>query len=146
MNFVRPWLAIGKYVETTDEAFLIPNGITAMLQLSDPAPQPGIETLHLNVRDGRTMPLDIIGRGIDFICEQKAQGKVILVACGAGISRSVIFAWGALMQEEKLDFFEAFRQIREAHPQAQPYPGMCLSLSNHFGLNLSMSEIANGMW
>jgi predicted protein tyrosine phosphatase len=146
MYFVRPWLAIGKYVETTDEDFYAPHGITAMLQLAEPVEQPGVESLFLVVNDGQTIPQEKLQKGIDFICEQKAAGKVVLSACGAGISRSVIFAWGAMVQAEKLDFFEAYRLIQQEHPQAQPHLTLCISLAEYFKLDLTPQDIVNGLY
>jgi protein-tyrosine phosphatase len=98
------------------------------------------------VQDGLPLSYKVLERGITFICDQKAAGKKVLVACGAGISRSVVFAWGALMQAEKLDFFDAYREILEVHPDAQPHLMLCVSLAEYFGLHLSQQEIVNGIY
>ena len=98
MNQIRPWLYIGKYRETRDYRLLTAHGITAMLLLAELVEHPGITSLYLAVEDGEPLPHEMLTKGVDFVKAQKAAGQTILVACGAGISRSASFAAAALKE------------------------------------------------
>ncbi|MEQ8676510.1 MAG: dual specificity protein phosphatase family protein [Aggregatilineales bacterium] len=73
----------------------------------------------------------------------KSQGKVVLVACGAGISRSVTFAMAVLMEEEDLTFTEAYREILAVHPDAMPNPFLVESLSSYYHLGYDLITIVD---
>src|SRR5689334_12250798 len=100
MHKIRPWLYIGKYRETANIDTLIVYRISAMLQLADKVEQIGIASLYIPVEDGEPLPADQLRQGVEFVRAQKAAGKTVLVACGAGISRSVTFTIAALKEEE----------------------------------------------
>lgn len=145
MYQIRPWLWVGKYSETTALDLLQTHGITAMLQLAEPILQPGMNSLYVQVEDGKTVLHDEFQQGIAFLKAQKAQGKVTLVACGAGISRSVIFAIAGLMAEEGRDLFDAYREVLRQHPDAQPHPELCKSLLSYHGISMETREIMAGI-
>lgn len=140
MHKIRNWLFIGKYRETISHPLLHSYRIEAMLHLVEDVQHKGIETLYMPIDDGVPVRQEILKRGIDFICEQKAQGKVILSACGAGISRSTTFAMGALMQEEKIDIWEAYQAILDRNPDALPAPDLVVSLGDYFGTPIEKLE------
>lgn len=73
LNRINDWLSIGNYRVTA-----------------------GIATLYLHVNDGEYLHHDLIAQGAAFIKAQHREGKHILVACGAGRSRSVTFGMAAL--------------------------------------------------
>ncbi len=75
--------------------------ISALHQLAEAVQRPGIASLYLPVDDSAIL-LEYLRQGVAFICVQKQLGRVILVACGAGRSRSVGFAAAALKEEEKI--------------------------------------------
>lgn len=146
MNKIRDWLYVGKYSQTRQRDLLDSTGITAMLQLAEEITYPDMESLFLYFEDGVVMPLERIKAGIAFIREQKAQGKVLLVACGAGISRSTIFAMAALMEEENLELFEAYREIYRRYRGARPHHELCISLSEYYGKPLDLLEAHDGLY
>lgn len=47
-------------------------------------------------------------------------GKKILIACRAGISRSVLLTTSVFALHQKINFDEAYKQIKEKIPQSQP--------------------------
>jgi protein-tyrosine phosphatase len=122
MYRVRPWLYIGNYRETNNRVALSSYDIGAMLQLAEHVPQPGIFSLYVAVEDGQPLDGEKLRRGVAFVREHKTAGKKVLVACGAGISRSVTFSIAALKEEEGLGLVEAYAQIIEVHPGAMPHP------------------------
>lgn len=132
MFLIRPWLLIGKFRDTRDKAWLDEHGVGAMLQLAEAVRQPGIESLYLPVEDGVPVPVDVLKQGIRFVRDQKAQGRTVLVACGAGISRSTTFALAALSEDEHLSLLDAFREIHRKHPEALPAPALWDSLFDYY--------------
>ncbi len=130
---IRPWLLIGRYAETCDQPLLIANAIGAMLQLAEPIAQPGIAQLYLPVEDGLPLEPALLRRGVDFVLAQRAAGQNVLVACGAGISRSTSFAIAALKEAEVVPLREAARIVRRAHPMGMPHPALWESLCAYYG-------------
>ena len=141
MNQIRPWLYIGRYRETTNSALLHAYGIGAMLQLAEAVKHPNIETLYLPVEDGEPLPVPLLAQGVGFVREQKALGRNVLIACGAGISRSVTFAIAALHEEEGLSLPDAFRLIRAHHPEAMPHYALWDSLCAYYGEPMKYEEL-----
>ncbi|NWG16704.1 MAG: GNAT family N-acetyltransferase [Chloroflexi bacterium] len=145
MYRIRPWLYIGKYRETIDHELLRAHHIGAMLLLAENVEQPGIEALYLPVEDGEPLPDDALQRGVAFIRAQKAAGRAVLAACGAGISRSVTFATAALVEEEGLSLVDAYRAIQVNHPYAMPHPALWESLRAHYRADVSFGEMWDHM-
>lgn len=133
MHRIRPWLYIGNYTDTTMPDLLHAHEIGAMLQLAEHVPQAGIAELYLAVEDGEPLPTDLLARGVAFIRAQRAQERHVLVACGAGISRSTTFAIAALHEIEGLSLLDAYRAILERHPDAFPNMALWNSLAAYYG-------------
>lgn len=142
---IRDWMYVGKFAHTRNRDYLDQKGIQAMLQLADHVPQLGIQTLHLDVKDGEALPHDLLKQGVEFVKDQKADGQRILVACGAGISRSVVFAMAVLMEEENLSIFDAFREVRRKHPHAEPHYELLISLAAYHGHDMDLMEAWDGI-
>ena len=132
MFIVRPWLYIGKYRETLNGHLLSANGIEAMLQLADLVDQPGINSLYLPVDDGLPLPVDLLRQGVDFVRAEKGCGHTVLIACGAGISRSATFAVAVLKEEEGLSLLDAYRAVKSRHPGAMPHFALWESLCSYY--------------
>jgi len=98
MHQVRPWLFIGKYSETLNHDLLERSKIRAVLELAEPVEYDDITTLYLPVDDGAALRPSVLPNGVAFMRSEYAQGNRVLVACGAGISRSVTFAIAALKE------------------------------------------------
>jgi protein-tyrosine phosphatase len=132
MNQIRSWLVIGKYRETLDRHLLKANRINVMLQLADLVEYPDIITLYLAIEDGEPLPFELLRKGVDFIIKNKKQGKRVLVACGAGISRSTSFAVASLKETEKLNLLQALQEVKRYHPEALPHPTLWQSLCEYY--------------
>ena len=141
MDIVRPWLVIGKLAETLHTEILAQNQIGAMLQLAEAVPQEGIASLYVPVMDGEKLTPEKLQRGVTFVREQKAQGKVVLVACGLGVSRAATFATAALKEEEGLTLHDAFEAITAARREARPHPELWRSLCDIYGETVSYPEM-----
>jgi protein-tyrosine phosphatase len=132
MITIRPWLLIGKYRETLDQELLARARVGALLHLAAQVEPPGVAALYLPVEDGEPFDEATLRSGVDFILAQHAAGKTVLVACGAGISRSTSFAIAALKEAEGLPLLEAAREVRRLHPDGLPHMALWASLCLHY--------------
>jgi len=137
MNRIRPWLYIGKYRDTLDYPLLQSHNVGAMLLLAEPVNHPGIVSLYLEVEDGVPLGSTALQQGLNFVSQQKREGRSILIACGAGQSRSVVFGIAALMQEESLSLMEALWAVIIQHQDAEPHKVLWESLCQHCGEDIS---------
>jgi protein-tyrosine phosphatase len=143
MYEIRPWLLIGKYRETRDLALLQHHKVDALLHLADVVEQPGIESLCLVIDDGIDIDPAILRRGVDFVRRNKQDDRRVLIACGAGISRSVSFAIASLKEAEGLTLLESYQAILQHHPEAMPHPALWESLRQYYGEAMTFDEMWN---
>ena len=141
MEHERTWLFIGKYRDTLQPAYLRSKSITAMLQLAEKAYHPGITSLYLSVEDFAPLKFDLLEQGVSFIREQKKIGHRVLVACAAGINRSSSFCTAALIAEEGLSLFDAFKEVKKAHPESMPHEPVWESLCEYYGATIPYIEV-----
>jgi hypothetical protein len=141
MDAIRPWLYIGKYRETLDASLLAANEIGALLLLAEEVTQPGITSLYLPVEDGVPLPGDLLRQGVDFVLSAKAQGQVVLIACGAGISRSAALAIAVLKEAEGLGLLEAVSVVGKHHPESLPHPALWESLCIFYDQDIPLHEM-----
>jgi protein-tyrosine phosphatase len=132
MNEIRPWLYIGKYRETLDSYLLGLHRIDAMLQLAEAVKQPGIVSLFLPVEDGEPLPVELLRQGVDFVLNKKRGEYTTLIACGAGQSRSVVFAIATLKEAEDLPLLTAWQEVKRRHPDALPHMALWASLCTYY--------------
>jgi protein-tyrosine phosphatase len=139
---IRDWLFIGKYADTTDLDWLQSHHIGAMLLLAERVEHPDIISYYLPVNDGEKLPRFAMESGLRFICDSRDAGLTMLVACGAGISRSATFCIAALMEIEGLTLAAAYQAVLDANPRALPHPALLGSLLEHFRLEVDVV----GVW
>jgi len=137
MDAIRPWLYIGKYRETRDTDLLATNQIGAVLQLAEAVPYSHITFLYLPVEDGVPLPVHLLRQGVKFCLSEKHRGRNILIACGAGMSRSVAFAVAALREAEGLSLLDAVRAVGKHHPESLLHPALWESLCGYYGEDVS---------
>jgi protein-tyrosine phosphatase len=146
MHRIRDWLYIGKYSEAGDESLLRSRGINAVLQLIFGITlPPDINRLCTPVADGVALPIEQLERGVAFVRAQKAEGRTVLIACAAGISRSVSFTMAVLHEEEGLSLIDAYREIYQYHPDATPHPELLNSLRLYYNDPMTLMEILKAM-
>ena len=132
MNAVRSWLLIGGYRDTKNLALIQAYEIQAILQLAAPVEYPGVALLYLPVSDGFPLPFDALREGVAFVRLHKEQGHTVLVACGAGVSRSAAFTTAVLKEEESLSLLDAYREVKAKHSFALPHPAIWESLTEYY--------------
>jgi protein-tyrosine phosphatase len=133
MDAIRPWLYIGKYRETLNGRLLARNDIKAMLLLAELVEHPGIASLYIPVDDGVPLDPKLLQRGIDFVRGEKELNHAVLIACGAGVSRSAAFAIAALKEVEGLQLLDATRSVKQRHPESMPHFVLWESLCTYYG-------------
>jgi hypothetical protein len=141
MYAIRPWLYIGGFRDSTNAELLALYGIGAVLQLAGPWPAPGCETLALAVEDGEPIPPQALRAGVDFVAAARRAGRRSLVACGAGISRSVTFATATLCEVERLGLLAAAAEVKRGNPDAVFHPLLWESLTAFTGDQVPFREV-----
>ena len=141
MDEIRPWLFIGKYRDTLDQYGLESKSIKAMLQLAEKVEQVGIDSLYLPVEDLAPIRIEHIKKGAEFIKEHHINSHRILIACGAGINRSTAFCMIALKEMEGKGLMEAYREIKQRHPDSFPHEPIWNSLCNYYNENIPYLDI-----
>ncbi len=141
MNFIRPWLAIGTYRAVRNLALLEESNIGATLQFVEHTRHIGIASCLIPIDDGIAIEPEVLRKGVDFILQNKNEGRNVLSACGAGVSRSVAFATAALKEAENTSLVEALAEIKLKHPEAQPNPIVWRSLCAYYNETASYSMI-----
>jgi hypothetical protein len=132
MDAIRPWLYVGKYRETLDVDLLATKKIDAMLLLAQDVTHPGITSIYLPVEDGVPLPDHLLRRGLDFVLSAKQRGQTVLIACGAGMSRSVAYAVAALKETEALSLLQAIQTVKKHHPGSLLHPALWKSLCIYY--------------
>lgn len=132
MITIRDWLYIGKYGETFRLDLLRSKQIGAMLLLAELVEHPTIASLYVPAEDGVPLSPIHLRAGVDFILAQQQDSRKVLVACGAGISRSPAFATAALKEAENLSLAGAYQEIKKAHPDAFIHPKIWRSLCSYY--------------
>ena len=132
MDWVAEGIAIGGKRDTTAPAALAAAGVEAVLQLHGPEPCDDAfpftpRVLQLRVLDGVPLPEEVVRESVTFIREQRSAGRRILVACGAGQSRSASLV-AAYLCEEGLTLEAAFTLLIEGRPRVLPHPALLRSL------------------
>jgi len=102
-----------------DYAFLLHQGIRAVLNIraeraDDIASyeRHGISHVRYHVPDVGVPDGEIIGAAVDWIAQQVAEGRPVLIHCAKGRGRSATLLAGYLMREEGLTFEQAEALIR----------------------------------
>jgi protein-tyrosine phosphatase len=116
MYRIRPWLFISNDRDTCNHDLLATAGVGALLHLAADVAPPGIVTQYLPIEEGELLHPAMLQVGVQCIREQHATGKTVVVACGAGISRSTSFAMAALKEIDGCSLAAAAQIVRRAHP------------------------------
>lgn len=141
MDEIRPWLFIGKYRDTLDKSILYIKSIKAMLQLAEKVEWEGIVSIYLPVEDLAPIRIDHIKKGVEFIKEHHTSDHRILIACGAGINRSTAFCMIALKEIEGMGLMDAYKEIKQRHPDSLPHEPIWNSLCNYYNENIPYLDV-----
>jgi hypothetical protein len=82
---------------------------------------------------------------VDFVLSAKQRGQTVLIACGAGISRSSAFAAAVLKEAEDLSLLQAVRVVGLHHPGALPHPEIWRSLCSYYHEDIPILDMWNAL-
>ncbi|MEL6308318.1 MAG: dual specificity protein phosphatase [Chloroflexota bacterium] len=134
MYKIRDWLFISGYPTASSKAKRDDAGITAVLSLHKPIEEEdGLTSQFLYIEDGGSLLTKTIEQGITFIKTRYDADDRLLIACGAGISRSVLFAIVALVEIEDMSMKEAYTLIHAHHPKPMPEHLHWQIVANYYG-------------
>lgn len=130
MNRVLDRLFVGDTSDLDGTAPLVALGFVGVLDLRDGAhgTDLGVPVARLINRDGDPWSSGDVEGAYQFIHRRIVFGRV-LVACAAGMSRSVSIVTGYLVRCG-WDAASAFRHVKQARPQAAPVSSMLRSALN----------------
>jgi protein-tyrosine phosphatase len=123
---------------------LLEAGIVHVLKLYPPAgswPWPAEFTVCDNpISDRLEIAQPQLRVGVDFVADQVAAARPVLVCCEYGISRSATFVLAYLV-ERGYSLHDAWKLLRERHNHASPDQALWGSLIKHYHLNHTIDEI-----
>ncbi|MBI5958054.1 MAG: dual specificity protein phosphatase family protein [Chloroflexi bacterium] len=131
---------------TLYEDFLRQGEIIHVLKLYQGIPSfpDDFDVCEVGIEDGEPVPAEAFQHGVRFVVDHINVGRAVLVMCGAGISRSATFVLASLI-ERKYDLREAFRLLRQKHPEATPHPALWISLIQHYALSYTLDDALEWM-
>lgn len=141
MKQIRDWLYVASFPAASSKLTRESVNIQAMLQLFEEIKIDNIETLFVQAQDGIPLTEDEIKQGVNFVKQHHEEGDVVMVTCGAGISRSVTFSVAALHEIEGLSLPEAYASIHKVHPDAMPDQTHWESITKYYGVDADFWEV-----
>jgi histidinol-phosphate aminotransferase len=134
MDFITSQLAVGSREDAENSAALAACGIDTLLSLAPLARPSGVaRQFSVALPDRVVLPGALIDEAVNFLLDQTARGRRVLVHCEMGISRSPTIAAAYLHLAQGVDLAQALRSVRAARPIAEPHPALLASLFCHFG-------------
>jgi protein-tyrosine phosphatase len=79
------------------------------------------------------------------VLAQEHLERKVLVACGAGMSRSAAFAVAALKEDENLNLLTALRNVKSRRPDTMIHPALWESLCAFYQENIPFQNALNVM-
>lgn len=146
MTQVNDWLNIGNiYDLEAMSRYGEENSIHAVLNLAENLGIKNKSTLYLPVDDGVPLSSEHLVQGLEFLLDHYHYGHQILVACGAGVSRSATFCTVLLKEVKNLSLIEAFKILKARHAKALPHPelwkSVCEFYEEKFEYHLLLNEV-----
>ena len=137
MNKITEQLWIGDLADA-DSDKCAANGITAILSCIMPDEHyfvynpAGLPNYRIHINDAEPYPEMWLSVALRQLKEWIAEGKVVLVHCGMGISRSASTCIAYLMQAEGLTWDEALDRVKAARPIIMPHIELKKAILQYF--------------
>ena len=142
MNEVLEWLYVGAVQDAEDYDALKAAGIGAVLTLAWVISHPDdIVVERVFFEDGEPIPDEVFYQALSFVRRQRRQGRKILIACSAGVSRSPTIAIAVLHELAGYPLVEAFRTVLGRVHMAQPRAVTWSSLCRFYGQIVTPAEV-----
>lgn len=135
-NEVHPGIWIGSYSSALDETLadgaidvVLNMAIECVYTLSTPSTQ----LVKIGIDDGRLTNIGVFEKAADVINDARNGGRVVLVHCAAGVSRSSTAVMAYLMLHEGYGWADALEYLREGRSCVNPHPLLVRSLIRDLG-------------
>lgn len=141
MQQITDWLYIGNYSDLISDHLKNNHSIHAVLNLAESLELPFNDVLFLDIDDGVPLKDEDTVKGLEFLLNQYYEKKVILVACGAGVSRSATFCTLVLKEILDITLIEAFKIVKQKHSKALPHPALWKSVCEVYDEEFKYVEV-----
>ena len=143
MDFITSQLAVGSREDAENSAALASYGIDTLLSLAPLArPLDVARQFSLALPDRVALPPALIDEAVNFLLDQTARGRRVLVHCEKGISRSPSIAAAYLHLAQGIELGKALHYVRSVRPIAEPHPALIASLFDHFGTAYKQADLS----
>jgi hypothetical protein len=135
---VLPDLFVGSYAALGEIDGVRALGIQSVLRLDDLYGRGDLQwpaeftLLDMPIDDGQAVAEALLRQGTAFIHTQRQAGKKVLVHCIGGISRSVTFTIGYLMEYQGMRLADAFSLVVFHRAVAYPHPALLNCLIEYY--------------
>ena len=134
---VHPGVWIGSYSSVLNES-LERHGIDVVVNMAIECDytlrRPGTQLVKIGIDDGRLSNCGVFEKAADVIHDARQSGKVVLVHCAAGVSRSSTAVMAYLMLYEEFGWDDALEYLREGRHCVNPHPLLVRSLMRDLGV------------
>jgi protein-tyrosine phosphatase len=116
--------------------------ISSVVKLFESPPEwpNGFNLLDRPFPDGEFIRSDKLAVYDHFIAGEIAQDRRVLVACGAGISRSATIVLSTLVASG-MALPDAYDLLKQKHPESMPHPVLWDSLLQHHKLPYTLAQV-----
>jgi len=141
MHQLRTWLYIGNYIDLKSIEDIDFKQIDSVLNLAEDFPIKNKDVLFIDIDDGVPLSDENLIKGIEFLLNQYQKKKNILIACGAGVSRSATFCTLILKEVEDLKLIDSLKSIKEKYSKALPHSELWKSVCSAYQEPFKYDEI-----
>lgn len=128
---IIPGLWVGGEESALHLGFLEENKINTIInmakELDDPPTFSYIKRIKIGIEDGWYCPKKVFSTAANLIHQERSQGKVVLVHCMAGVSRSITAVLAYLIKYENMTPKDAAELIFSKREVAAPSPKVVTS-------------------
>lgn len=133
---VHPGVWIGSYSAVLDEnleRYGIDVVVNMAIECDYTLSTPCTQLVKIGIDDGRLSNCGVFEKAADVIADARSEGKVVLVHCAAGVSRSSTAVMAYLMLHQDYGWADALEYLRESRPCVNPHPLLVRSLIRDLG-------------
>jgi protein-tyrosine phosphatase len=125
MDEVANGIFVGTESEACDESFLRKHGVDVVISLTHRTPETGdVNRVDVPMVDGPQNDYEDFTEAVEKVVRQRENGNTVLIHCSAGASRSPSVAAAAITHLTEKNLNEAFNQIIEHRPEADPHDAL----------------------
>jgi len=125
MDEVSKGIYVGTESNAGDESLLRKHGVDTVISLTHSNPDTrNLTRLDVPMIDGPQNDSEVFAEAVSKVVEHRESGRTVLIHCSAGASRSPSVAATAISHLTEKDLNEAFNQVIERRPEADPHDAL----------------------